>query len=54
MLIWYLIHLAYAHASIASRVHIYFCFLIVACFGRVVINYQQWDIVRKMDPGPFD
>jgi hypothetical protein len=41
MLIWYLIHLAYAHASIASRVHIYFCYLIVACFGRVVINYQK-------------
>jgi hypothetical protein len=29
-------------------------FVIFACFGCVVINHQKGEIVRKMDPGPFD
>src|SRR5688572_9114009 len=32
--IWYLVHLACAHTSIASRVHILIWYLIFVCFGR--------------------
>jgi hypothetical protein len=52
--IWYLINLAYAHASIASILHITFSYLIFVCFGCVVINPKKGDIVRKMDFGLFD
>jgi hypothetical protein len=45
--IWYLIHLAYAHASIASRIHISFWYSIFANFVCVVINHQKGEIVRK-------
>jgi hypothetical protein len=54
ILIWYLIYLDYAHASVASRINIPFWYLIFACFGCVVINHPKGDIVRKIDPGPFD
>jgi hypothetical protein len=52
MSIWYLIHLAYAHASKATRVHISIQYSIFACFGCVVINHHE-EIVRKIDPNPF-
>jgi hypothetical protein len=48
--IWYLIYLAYAHASVASRMHISFWYLIFACFGCVVINHKKWGECKENEP----
>jgi hypothetical protein len=48
--IQYLIHLAYAHASILSRVHFSFCYLIFSCFGYVVIHHQKGGDCKENRP----
>jgi hypothetical protein len=51
--ICYLIHPAYAHASIASRVHVLVQYLIFSCFGCVVINHQKDGDCEENGPDPF-
>jgi hypothetical protein len=53
LLIWYLVHLAYAHASLASIVQISFCYLIFACFGCDVINHQKGGDCKENGPHPY-
>jgi hypothetical protein len=48
--IWSIILLAYAHASIASRMHILFWYLIFDCFGFVVITHQKWGDCKENEP----
>jgi hypothetical protein len=50
--IWYLIHLAYVHASMASRVYISNLYLIFAFFGCAVINQQKGDC-KENGPRPI-